>query len=908
MTVDEQIANIDANIRKNLASAGPDDRGFLSQNILSQLRNLVEACMVRLMNDDGSIVFNYNLVKNAKKWVASQGDYKFLSDFHERLQVSGSHYTLGEDESERLMLRYLEYLYKARSVAKQVFKMDILATLEDYPVNQALQAPYREAIARVIESKRMTVSSRLDPERYYVWRSTPFFVSGRVYYEVTLTPARDRLSNTDHLVVYTYHAVLKNHAIRAALDNSHITVDGFKIPITVMFDWCVAIRPCELKWLARILGIEDYETTAIDRGYQALMGALFQRMSSMLDVARLSQTYYEGLRSELLRNRAEQEVALLDKLRETIRSGKPGANIVAYLAYGMRNGVLKRQYDQRPNGKLSNLHLQNGCICFDEMPLCTHPCGHAARLSDVLACIDCRGREHELLDAWLIASIEHDGAMFTPVKELPFADSEKLRLEFNNHVYVGHREFRTIDCHNKHFFIKSYVDDAIRVLKILVDRAKCGVPGYAQHANAVLSDMGVDGAYSEEKINLLRRLFTDSKVAAVYGSAGTGKSTFISLVSLTTSGSKLFLAHTHSAVENLKRRVGKDSGEFATVESYIMQQGTGEYSLVVVDECSTVPNEKIRKVLERTQAKRLLLVGDDCQIGSIRFGNWFEMCRRCLPDEAQFDLVETFRTDSEVLLALWDKVRNRDARLDEFITKQGFVSRLGPGVFDRASEDEVVLCLSYNGLYGVNNINRVLQQSNPEESIEWQHRTYKIGDPIVFGDTRRFLSVIHNNSKGIIRKIDKSDEQIRFDIEIQSFFTSAEGADLLFLGNPSSETSLVRINVFLGNDDADEDMGTELSKTVMPFQIAYAMSIHKAQGLEYDSVKLVIPSEVDSLITHGIFYTGITRAKRHLKIFWEPESQVRVLKSFDGKSSRACVLKRELDFLKQIAEKRGIAL
>ena len=38
---------------------------------------------------------------------------------------------------------------------------------------------------------------------------------------------------------------------------------------------------------------------------------------------------------------------------------------------------------------------------------------------------------------------------------------------------------------------------------------------------------------------------------------------------------------------------------------------------------------------------------------------------------------------------------------------------------------------------------------------------------------------------------------------------------------------------------ADEDGDESTSFTVVPFQIAYAVSIHKAQGLEYDSVKIV---------------------------------------------------------------------
>ena len=49
------------------------------------------------------------------------------------------------------------------------------------------------------------------------------------------------------------------------------------------------------------------------------------------------------------------------------------------------------------------------------------------------------------------------------------------------------------------------------------------------------------------------------------------------------------------------------------------------------------------------------------------------------------------------------------------------------------------------------------------------------------------------------------------------------------------------------DDDEEENLRTELL-----FQIAYAVSIHKAQGLEYRSVKIVITDEVDEPI--GIIY------------------------------------------------------
>ncbi|UQT48024.1 helicase C-terminal domain-containing protein [Flavonifractor plautii] len=60
-----------------------------------------------------------------------------------------------------------------------------------------------------------------------------------------------------------------------------------------------------------------------------------------------------------------------------------------------------------------------------------------------------------------------------------------------------------------------------------------------------------------------------------------------------------------------------------------------------------------------------------------------------------------------------------------------------------------------------------------------------------------------------------------------------------------------------------------LGLSVVPFQLAYTVSIHKAQGLEYNSAKEVIPSSNSEQISHGIFYTAITRAKEKLKIFLE---------------------------------------
>ena len=101
--------------------------------------------------------------------------------------------------------------------------------------------------------------------------------------------------------------------------------------------------------------------------------------------------------------------------------------------------------------------------------------------------------------------------------------------------------------------------------------------------------------------------------------------------------------------------------------------------------------------------------------------------------------------------------------------------------------------------------------------------------------------------------------------------------DLEYIGESEKGNSIVSFAVFQTKDEDEDDDGN-VSRTVVPFQIAYAVSIHKAQGLEYTSVKLVITDEVDELITHNIFYTAITRTQNLLKIYWTPEVEAKVLK------------------------------
>lgn len=55
---------------------------------------------------------------------------------------------------------------------------------------------------------------------------------------------------------------------------------------------------------------------------------------------------------------------------------------------------------------------------------------------------------------------------------------------------------------------------------------------------------------------------------------------------------------------------------------------------------------------------------------------------------------------------------------------------------------------------------------------------------------------------------------------------------------------------------------------------AFAMTVHKSQGSEFESVLLVLPDKISPLLTRELLYTAITRARRKVEI-WAPEDVLR---------------------------------
>lgn len=362
--------------------------------------------------------------------------------------------------------------------------------------------------------------------------------------------------------------------------------------------------------------------------------------------------------------------------------------------------------------------------------------------------------------------------------------------------------------------------------------------------------------------------------------------------------SKLFLANTNPAVDNMRRRVTShsDDMDFMTATKFLMRRDSRiEYDILIIDECSTLSNQDMNSILEKVKLKLLVLVGDLYQIEAIKFGNWFISLRSFIPKTSVFELTYPHRSNNIELKQLWDKVRNNDDRIIEYLARNNYSTTLDSSLFDTADPDEIILCLNYDGLYGINNVNRFLQQANSEVAIKWGLNTYKVGDPVLFYESERFAPIIYNNVKGWIRRIEIINSKIQFDIEVQK---PINGLDANVCGFDLLDCSVVGHSIirFLVDDYRTVDENEEISSTaVVPFQIAYAVSIHKAQGLEYSSVKIVITDDAEDRISHSIFYTAITRAWDRLKIYWTPEVGNRVISSLKPLNNS-----KDVAFLKQI--------
>lgn len=888
LKVDKAILDTNRVICANISQLSFSDRGLLSQNILGQIRNFVEYIAIKACSNGQNIDPNdYNLNVQSLKDVQRRGDLRFLYQFHEMLQKSVSHYTVGRDGSERLMLKYYEHLLKIKLYLKQTFNLDVLENISDFPMNTDTElSDYYEKIAKRIESPSIHSYPVTYNDRYYVQKVKPFFVNQKIYYEITFTAANANASKFDRIIAFTQQEIVDNYAVKFSIRNDIIHILNIDMPILVINGYEVSIRPCEWDNFSEIFGSRS-KNSSNSNEYKRLMEYISSAKLSLTELVSSDQDYYDSIKKQITGNIKSTKICkMLDQCRKIIVDNDPGANVLRYLLYKMNNRVIRQQYSREQCHYLSNLYLSYSCIPFDNMPYCTSLRRHNPKLYDLFNSIPIFGHKHELFARYIKNNTEIEGHLFTPKSEVDgFEDVDNLIEKYNSSLYSKHYG-RRIEEYKDHLYIRGYVDDSTNIIKTLQELASSGVSQYTASVDSWISEK----AYTiddEGKKKALQQMFANSHVALIYGPAGTGKSTLIKHISnFWANEHKIFLANTHPAVDNMRRMVTAGNSDYNTIAKFLSRgNNSTDCDVLFMDECSTVSNDDMQQVLKKAKFKLLVLVGDIYQIESIYFGNWFSIAQNFVPKTSIFELTHPYRTTDSNLLTVWKRVRQLDGAVTEPLVKNNYVERLSQSIFEHSEEDEIILCLNYDGLYGINNINRLLQSSNPNKRFIWGMNAYKVGDPILFNESNIFSPLIHNNSKGRIVGIRPEDNKICFEIELDESLNEIDALpyDFKLIGESKEGNSIIlfSVNKFRSTDEDDEDDDS----TIVPFQIAYAVSIHKAQGLEYDSVKIVITNETEESITQNIFYTAITRAKNKLKIYWSPETEQSVLGRFKSKYS-----------------------
>ena len=641
LRIDKAILDANSVICDNITRLSVADRGLLSQNILGHIRNFVEYIAIKAYSNGQDVNPNdYELNVAALKDMQRRGDLRFLYKFHEMLQKSVSHYTVDKDGSERLMLKYYEHLLKIKLYLKRTYNIDVLGNIGDFPLNTDTElSEYYEKIAERIETPSMHSVQISYNDRYYVQKVKPFFVNQKIYYEVTFTAANANASKFDRVIAFTQHEIVDNYAVKFSIHNDTICILDKDMSILVIDSYEVSIRPCEWDNLSKIFGPRVKHSTSSSE-YREMMRFLSTVRMSLTELVSSDQDYYDYIKEQITAQaRSVKIYEMLDQCRTIIIDKKPGANVLRYLLHRMNNRVIKWQYCVEQCSWLSNLYLNYGCIPFDRMPYCTSLRQHNPRIYDLFESIPVCGHEHELLARYIKNNTEIEGHLFTPKEEIEgFIDIDGLIREYNSSLYYKHTG-RRIEEYKDHIYIKGYVEDSTEIIKKLQELASSGVSQYTASVDSWIlrESYAID---DESKKEALRQMFANSHVALIYGSAGTGKSTLIKHISsFWADKDKIFLANTHPAVDNMRRKVTVGNSEYYTIAKFLSKRNNNtDCDVLFIDECSTVSNDDMRHVLEKANFKLLILVGDIFQIESIYFGNWFSIAQKFVPETSVFEL------------------------------------------------------------------------------------------------------------------------------------------------------------------------------------------------------------------------------------------------------------------------------
>lgn len=359
------------------------------------------------------------------------------------------------------------------------------------------------------------------------------------------------------------------------------------------------------------------------------------------------------------------------------------------------------------------------------------------------------------------------------------------------------------------------------------------------------------------------------------GGPGTGKTTTLNaIISILEEGGKSvsIAAPTGRAAKRISEVTGReaktlhrllevDRSENDRLKFVHDKDNPLDADAVVIDEMSMVDTLLFDSLLRALKPGcKLILVGDSDQLPSVGAGNVLRdlIDCGCVPT---VQLTEIFRQAAQSLIVT-NAHRIVQGEMPDLTVKDNDFFFLSRGQYQSAQETVVdlvyrrlpnsygfsgfesiqVLCPSRKGGLGTAELNKQLQSVlNPDDGYKAQFSnglyTFREGDKVMQvrnnydiewrKDAEHGLGIF-NGDIGLIRMIDRGSQTLMIDFD----------------GRVAAYTF---------------DMANEL-------ELAYAVTVHKSQGSEFDAVVLPLLGGFDKLYYRNLLYTAVTRAKKLLVI------------------------------------------
>lgn len=369
--------------------------------------------------------------------------------------------------------------------------------------------------------------------------------------------------------------------------------------------------------------------------------------------------------------------------------------------------------------------------------------------------------------------------------------------------------------------------------------------------SSLTAETGIE--YDEVQLAAIRQAVT-SKVMVLTGGPGTGKTTTTQgiIAALKKAGLRVLLAApTGRAAKRMSEATGMEAKTIHRLLEYNPQDGYKrndenplEGDALIVDECSMIDILLMNNLLKAVPVgMRLVFVGDIDQLPSVGAGNVL----RDVIDSQRIPvvrLVRIFRQAQKSRIVMNahtinqgrfpDTSNGRDT--DFFFMREDDPERAAETIVRlvkerlprayRESPDRIqVLTPMQRGVVGAANLNLLLQQAlNPSgPSLGRGGYTYRQGDRVM-QLRNNYAKEVFNGDLGYIREVDTEERMLTVDFD---------------------------------GKKVEYDV-TELDELTL----AYATTIHKAQGSEYPIVVMPVLMTHFVMLQRNLIYTGITRAKK----------------------------------------------